>query len=172
MESAVGITDEMTSEDEMTGETAPTWPCSPERDDERNKCSTRPRVDDTGGRLAAFVTDEAQPAHEWVVNMGLALTRRPRRCTRWPDCRLRRRADRDRWVADHPRGRATGCAVPDGGDRRAAFLRSPAAGPLLREVEALYVTDSHGDERYLYLYLFASRFVTHALTVVAPGSGD
>ncbi len=34
--------------------------------------------------------------------------------------------------------------------------------------EALYLIDSHGDERSGYLYPFATRFVTHDLTVLAP----
>ncbi len=35
--------------------------------------------------------------------------------------------------------------------------------------EALYLIDGHGDERSGYLYPFASRFVSHDLTVLAPG---
>jgi cytochrome oxidase Cu insertion factor (SCO1/SenC/PrrC family) len=35
--------------------------------------------------------------------------------------------------------------------------------------EAVYLIDSHGDERSGYLYPFASRFVSHDLTVLAPG---
>jgi protein SCO1/2 len=34
--------------------------------------------------------------------------------------------------------------------------------------EALYLIDSHGDERSGYLYPFATRFVTHDLNVLAP----
>jgi cytochrome oxidase Cu insertion factor (SCO1/SenC/PrrC family) len=43
-----------------------------------------------------------------------------------------------------------------------------SVGGDIPHTEALYLIDSHGDERSGYLYPFASRFVSHDLTVLAP----
>ena len=46
-----------------------------------------------------------------------------------------------------------------------------SVGGDIPHTEALYLIDTHGDERSGYLYPFATRFVTHDLTALAPRPG-
>ena len=51
------------------------------------------------------------------------------------------------------------------------YVGKPTGGDI-PHTEALYLIDTHGDERSGYLYPFATRFVTHDLTVLAaPAPG-
>ena len=50
------------------------------------------------------------------------------------------------------------------------YVGKPVGGDI-PHTEALYLIDTHGDERSGYLYPFATRFVTHDLTALAPRPG-